>query len=240
MIYIGSKNRHAKEILPITIKGRTPEQWYVEPFVGGANMIDKVDGNRIGADKHFYVIELLKAIRDGWIPPSVVTEEDYQKAKDSDDAKYKAFVGFCASYSGKWFGGYARGKDSKGNPRNYADEQKRHLMKQAAGLRGIDFKSVEYDMLPIPPNSIIYCDPPYAGTTKYATGGFDHAAFWQWCRDKVAEGHRVFVSEYNAPDDWVCVWEKPVCSSLTADTGAKRNVERLFVHTSQSKADGAI
>lgn len=48
MKYMGSKARHAKELLPIILKDRKPGQWYVEPFVGGANMIDKVDGNRIG------------------------------------------------------------------------------------------------------------------------------------------------------------------------------------------------
>ena len=49
MQYMGSKNRIAKHILPIMLAERKPDQWWVEPFVGGANMIDKVEGNRIGA-----------------------------------------------------------------------------------------------------------------------------------------------------------------------------------------------
>ena len=44
MKYMGSKNRIAKHILPIILKDRIENQYYVEPFVGGANMIDKVDG----------------------------------------------------------------------------------------------------------------------------------------------------------------------------------------------------
>jgi len=36
MKYMGSKKRHAKELLPIILKDRQPGQWYVEPFVGGA------------------------------------------------------------------------------------------------------------------------------------------------------------------------------------------------------------
>ena len=47
MKYVGSKNRLSKDILPLILKNRKPGQWYVEPFVGGANLIDKVDGNRI-------------------------------------------------------------------------------------------------------------------------------------------------------------------------------------------------
>ena len=38
MKYMGSKNRIAKYILPIILKDRKEGQWYVEPFVGGANM----------------------------------------------------------------------------------------------------------------------------------------------------------------------------------------------------------
>ena len=34
---MGSKNRIAKFILPIILKERKPEQWYVEPFAGGMN-----------------------------------------------------------------------------------------------------------------------------------------------------------------------------------------------------------
>jgi DNA adenine methylase len=48
MKYMESKNRIAKYILPIMLAERDPEQWWVEPFVGGANMIDKVQGKRMG------------------------------------------------------------------------------------------------------------------------------------------------------------------------------------------------
>ena len=64
MKYMGSKNRIAKYILPIMLAERKPDQWCVEPFVGGANMIDKVQGKRIGADINPYLIDALIAIRD--------------------------------------------------------------------------------------------------------------------------------------------------------------------------------
>ena len=85
----------------------------------------------------------------------------------------------------------------------------------------------DYNNLYIPENSVIYCDPPYENTTKYV-GSFDSSAFWNWCRIKASEGLTVFVSEYNAPDDFECVWSKSVCSSLTKDTGSKVAIERLF------------
>ena len=54
MKYMGSKNRIAKHILPIILKDRKEGQWYVEPFVGGANIRDKVECKRIGSDSKHY------------------------------------------------------------------------------------------------------------------------------------------------------------------------------------------
>lgn len=229
MKYMGSKNRHAKDMLPIILKNRQPNQWYVEPFVGGFNMIDKVDGNRIANDSNFYLIELFKAVQNGWEPPDTVTDEEYSVIKRNKDLYppyLVGFVGFGCSYSGKWFGGYARGNDAKGFPRNYALESKNNILKQK--IDGIIMSNKNYLELEIPENSIIYCDPPYADTTKYKDD-FDHEVFWNWVREKDAEGHTVFVSEYNAPDDFECVWQKTVNNTLTKETGSKQGVERLFV-----------
>jgi len=90
--------------------------------------------------------------------------------------------------------------------------------------------------LKIPKNSIIYCDPPYENTTKYKDS-FDHAEFWRWCRDKAADGHKVFISEYTAPKDFKCVWSKSAKSSLSANGecgGSKSSIEKLFIHESQA------
>ena len=82
MKYMGSKNRIAKHILPIMLKDRKEGQYWVEPFVGGANMIDKVEGNRIGADFNESVIKALKFIRDCSTPKSndEYNNDDYKAA----------------------------------------------------------------------------------------------------------------------------------------------------------------
>ena len=51
MKYLPNKNKIAKYILPIMLKKQECRTW-VEPFVGGANTIDRVNGNRIGNDKN--------------------------------------------------------------------------------------------------------------------------------------------------------------------------------------------
>ena len=231
---MGSKNRIAKYLLPIILKDRKEGQWYVEPFVGGANMIDKVDGNRIGADSNEYNICLFKGIQEGFIPPNLISEDEYKKAQANRDVTpLTAFIGYGCSYAGKWFGGYARGNDVKGSPRNYCLESKNNILKQAIGLKGIEFKHSSYDELEIPSNSIIYCDPPYEGTTKYKDT-FDYPKFWDWCREKSKEGHQVFISEYNAPTDFECIWEMKVNSSLTKDTGSKKATEKLFKYKGEN------
>lgn len=231
MQYMGSKNRHAKEILPIILKDRVEGQYYVEPFVGGANMIDKVDGPRIGNDIHPHLICLLRAAAVGWIPPESVTEEEYRSAKSSMQVTpYVGFVGFLCSFGAKWFNGYARNSKN----RDYVRTGRNAIIKQSPNLSGIDFVCSSYRDMKIPRNSIVYCDPPYEGATKYAND-FDHYDFWNWCRELCIEGHRVFISEYNSPDDFVSVWEKSSSANLSSKRkSSSHRVERLFVHNSQA------
>ena len=62
MKYMGSKASVAKHILPIILKDRIDGQWYVEPFLGGANIIDKVRGNRLGGEINSYIAEMWTAL----------------------------------------------------------------------------------------------------------------------------------------------------------------------------------
>lgn len=234
---MGSKSRIAKEILPIILKDRKPEQWYVEPFVGGCNSLDKVDGNRIASDTNKYIISMWKAVQSGWIPPRRVDREQYNYIKNNKeiDSKLTGWVGIACSYSGKWFGGYAgnypisRIKKNGVLP-NYQDESYNTVIKQVSLLKNVVFYNLSYEELPIPSNSIIYCDPPYANTTKYKDS-FGHKKFWLWCEKMVHDGHTVFVSEYNAPSNWISVWEGNIVSQLSANGragGNKFSVEKLF------------
>jgi DNA adenine methylase len=230
MKYMGSKTRIAKHILPIMLAERKPWQCWVEPFVGGANMIDKVQGKRIGADINPYLIDALIAIRDcvSDLPKTnkEFTEDDYKQLRKSDDYKYKGYAGFAFSYGGKWLGGWRRDKTSI-KQRDYVAESYRNAINQSPLLQGVRLVNESYLDLQIPENSLIYCDPPYEGTTKYKDG-FNHVGFWQWCRNMVSKGYTIFVSEYNAPDDFECVWQKELVSSLTKDTGSKTAIEKLF------------
>ena len=227
MKYMGSKARYAKHILPIILKNRKPGSLYVEPFVGGANTFHLVESPKLGNDSNIYVVAMLSAVANGWEPPSEVSEEEYNNAKTQAHMALKGFIGIGCSYSGKFFGGYARGNNSKGGPRNYARESRDNILKQAPGLREAQFSSMPYWDMTIPDGSTVYCDPPYRGTTQYKDS-FDSDKFWAWAGELSASCD-VFVSEYTAPEEWSEVWSKPVTSSLTKDTGSKLATEKLFV-----------
>ena len=236
MQYMGSKRRIAKHILPIMLQYRIDGQTWVEPFVGGGNMIEKVSGARIGADVNKWAIEGLISIRDhiDELPKSKdeFTKEDYTRLRASDDYKHKGFAGFSYSFGAKWLGGFAQNKRGY----DYVDWAYRSAVRQHDLIQGVEFLVCSYLMLPpIPANSLIYCDPPYNGTTKYATGLFDHDKFWQWCRDMSEAGHTVFISEYSAPDDFECIWSMDVISGLTVTGPQKRNVEKLFVYSQSAQ-----
>jgi len=230
MKYMGSKRRIAKEILPIMLKGRGNRPW-VEPFVGGANVIDKVGGYRIGGDSNPYLIELYKKLQNGYTPPEFISREDFYRVKLNKEEypmEVVALCGILASYNGNWFrayGGYSATKT--GGCRNYYKEGVANLMRQLPSLLGVDFYHCGYNELSIPKDSIIYCDPPYSETADvYKDKKFNHELFWEWCKIKHSEGHRVFISEKSAPDVFRLIWEKEL--QVTHPRQRFKHTEKLF------------
>ena len=117
---MGSKNRIAKYIVPIIQKyiDDTGCKYYLEPFVGGANVTDKIKcDTKIGTDKNKYLIALLKRVQADEPLYDSVPRELYTEARtvlnNGDDTKFADWemgnIGFLASYNGRWFdGGYAK------------------------------------------------------------------------------------------------------------------------------------
>jgi DNA adenine methylase len=232
MVYVGSKERLSKYIIPIlqNIIDDNKIETYIEPFVGGANIIDKIRcKNRLGNDLHIGLIEIYKAVQRGWIPPATITECDYQKAKNGlIPEPLKSYIGFNGSFGSKYFGGFARCFKNDGiTPRDRYFEKTSRFLKQIPLLQSIEFSSGEYFKLEIPDNSLIYCDPPYEGTQGYSVNKFKHNIFWEWVRQQT-ENNFVLVSEFTAPNDFMSIWNKERKCSLDINTGSKSAIENLF------------
>ena len=238
MKYMGSKSRIKKHIVPILqqIIDCNNIEVYIEPFVGGANIIDSIKcNNKIGGDNSEPLIELLKYVRDGGVLPEEVPKELYDDVRSNKDTnKYEKWfvgaIGFLASYNGRYFdGGYAKTVTSKsGSIRNYYDEAKRNILQQAKDLRGIEFKYGEYTQFSDVKNVLIYCDIPYKGKKQYGTSkNFDYKAFWKWA-EEMSENNIVIISEEQAPKNFKCIWEQEV--TRTQDNNKRiKATEKLFV-----------
>lgn len=241
MKYLGSKNRLSKYLAPIIQSYITKDtKGYLEPFVGGANMIDKIEHhNKIGCDIHKELIALLNKAKSNIDDiPNEITEEEYNKVKNNKSEYedwYVGLVGFCATYSARYFEGYARSFKADGvTPRNMSAEAIRNLKKQSPKLKDIKFKNCNF--LDLPKDKIkdyvIYCDIPYKGTKKYKTKEFPYEEFYKWANE-MAKNNIVLISEYNMPKVFKCIWSKETkvqndSNKKSGDENNKR-IEKLFV-----------
>ena len=220
MRYMGGKMRIGKQLAAV-IQTFNPVV-YAEPFCGvfsvGKHIVCK---RRIAEDIHPDLILLLKAVRNGWNPPTNVTEEQYNQLKTAEPSVLRGFVGFGCSFYGKFFGGFAR------DPRmgDFGTLARNNMLKLAPVIQDVTFRCqsyLDYDG----DADVIYCDPPYKGATNYNNGAFDHEEFWEWVRSRK---EIVLVSEYTAPSDFKIIWEKAVTTTMKDKTGKGcARVERLF------------
>ena len=93
--------------------------------------------------------------------------------------------------------------------------------------------------MPIPKESLIYCDIPYKGTNCGKYAGFDHERFFEWAREQ----DNIFISEYSMPDDFIpFTWmDKTILSASNGNSAGGKEViftnERTFYHLSKDQQE---
>lgn len=94
----------------------------------------------------------------------------------------------------------------------------------------IEFHSTDYQAVPIPDNSVIYCDIPYCGTETYhrhKKTEFDYERFYDWA---YSQTQPIFISEYWMPEDrFRCIAEIKRTDTFSATNNQKRVAEKIFV-----------
>ena len=232
MHYFGGKARTTKAICQVLNKEDV--EVYLEPFVGAGWITQGINPKwkRYANDSNEYLIALLNAIQSGWDPPNFISEQLYNEIKDNPskfDSELVGFVAFGCCHSGKFFGGYAR----DGTGRNYALNAKNSLLKKKPKLDGVIFSCLDYEEflsknLIVGKKTLIYADPPYAGTTKYKGSQFDYDHFWDIMRKyRQMSNVKLYISEYNAPSDFSCIWQQKIKTDMHC-TNNKR-VEKLWI-----------
>lgn len=239
MQYMGGKSRLAKEIASVI---RPQGRWW-DPFCGGlsvARELAKMYPKGMVSDICFPLISLYRAVQKGWSPPAEVTKDEYQRAKSLPDSDpLKAFCGFGCSHGGKWFGGfyppttvYCR-THPRGMRQNKIVATRNSLLRNVGTLQDCLFAPLSFfDIEPAQGKfSVIYCDPPYAGTQRYdAVQEFDSMLFWERCLEWTDAGTKVYVSELSSPlpsSMLEVVWERQGYYKRLGAGG--RQDEKLFL-----------
>lgn len=235
-MYLGGKTRIASQVAAIVRANRGGRQVYVEPFLGGGSIAVELAPRFPEvylSDASEDLILMWQAVQDGWVPPGFISEKEYQTLRRSEPSPLRAVAGFGCSFGGKWFAGYARG-----DSRSYAASARRSLLRAAPRISHASIARMDYREAAkfVGPDSVVYCDPPYAGTTGYkAVDAFDDALFWETMREWSATGAAVFVSGYEAPPDFTSVWRATAWVTV-GSTNDRSAVEHLFMLNPRSRS----
>ncbi len=218
---------------------------YVEPMVGGANIIDKVHcEHKIGSNSNDELITLLKYVQsdnDLSIAPEECTFEHYKDVRENRKNKtekyskeYTALIGYCASFGGRYYSG-GFGRDSKGG-RSIYTERLKNLKVQAPALDGIDFRCCDYKTYADYKDCLFYIDPPYKGTKQYDGQKIDYDEFYNFII-QLSKNNIVLVSEYQMPEEnFECIWAKQR-SVLQKSDRVVGDVafEKLFIYNGEDR-----
>lgn len=193
MRYIGGKH-WIKDQLAAAILPHAHGRRLIEPFCGGLSATVALKP-QIAADASEPLIRLIQAIRSGWLPPEEVTEQMYNEVKVGPHDIMWCYVGLCCTWGGKWWGGYVRPHERQRQPTKAAAKR---LVEQVRFTQSTQFFHRSYEQTPVEYGDVVYCDPPYKGTTTGwpGTEPFNHDQFWEWVKWVAGNGVLVFVSEF--------------------------------------------
>lgn len=123
---------------------------------------------------------------------------------------------------------------------SYSDRKK--IIKKRLGVR-FDLQSLEninrlpksipsnmvtsnlsYESILFDDNSVIYCDPPYAGVSKYGDS-FDSDKFKDWCCNLNTP---TYISEYDMGDRFTEIWNKDRQCLMQSGVNSNKVTEKLY------------
>lgn len=234
MRYMGGKGRAAKGVIETIMRHRGGRPHYLEPFLGGAFVFPFVAPHfekAVASDIMPDLILFWQAVQEGWLPPEWIARDEYESLRHAEPSALRAFAGFGCSFGGKWFGGYGVQRVDARHPVDHVSYGSlKSTKRKAPGLRGARIVQCDYRQWRPGPEAVVYCDPPYAGTTAYAgVGAWDAGEFWSLAERWAKRGAAVLVSEYEAPAGWSPVWEAVKRSCLSANSNTGHVTEKVFM-----------
>lgn len=144
------------------------------------NLKDYLWGKKIEKEK----LQLTRALFWGDTGTQLDGLYSYAKSENSISGKYRLFH--------KWRLA-EMGISSHRDHEQLQRLQQLERLQQRERLERLEFSTLDYRLLNIGPEDIVYCDPPYIGTSK-DYGGFDDDAFQSWLAKCPAK--QIYISEY--------------------------------------------
>jgi DNA adenine methylase len=231
MQYMGGKAKIARRVVAAILADTDARDIWYEPFVGGGNVMEHAAPyfrQSVGSDIHPDLIMLWEHVATGNLVPEFVSRERYQELRHAPSSWERGYAGFGASFGGKWFGGYGVSpRDGEVCRASFRSVSRQQGVFMKYGTR---FTCGPFGRFVPPPGSVVYCDPPYAGTTAYAsTGSFDYVSFYATLREWARDRH-VYLSEYAIPADVSAkvIWEREKRNVLERGDNQRITIEKLF------------
>lgn len=206
---------------------------YLEPFVGSGAILSVMapyfESITVG-DAHPDLILMWQAIASGWLPPEACTREERDELRDAPPSAVRGLVGFGTSFGGKWFGSW--GKPRPGQDGGPYGEARRAVLRLRDTFAKATILHADYRLHSPTAGMLVYCDPPYEGTTGYkGVPPFDSAVFWKVAASWARAGAVVVVSEQKAPAGWIPIATRERASSLRMVRGEARRMRTEVLFT---------
>lgn len=254
MVYMGSKRKYCKDIVPIIQKYINDNKitTFIDVFCGGGNLVDKIQCNTVIAnDLSPTLIALHQIAQTDFDKIPTDGNREYWDAAYAEFKKIRSAMAAGESYTPQmplyeigaieWYasfsnGGFPRGYAKNSNGRNYYQEAWRNHKAQSetALYKNIKFICGDYKDVLNKFNSIdlqhtlIYCDSPYKGTKPYAINPkFNYEEYYNWLRE-ISKSIPIFISEQEMPKDFPIIWEKDTTRTCGKDNNFKA-CEKLYL-----------
>lgn len=250
MPYPGGKAR-ARYVIDVLNHPVFDEFVYIEPFVGYASILHKIERKKlqIASDMNENVINVFKYLQSHELYP-IITKPIFDNARQrylgglpisptlaafSSLSTFNGIHWRHATYSGRHI-------NKEGKVFDYAQARHNYYDKLIGNetFRTTTFDTCSYDTYnldqwrklgPI----LAYCDPPYRTSRNKEFYGmvddFDYDRFWNTIRRWSSKDNVfVFVSELQAPNDFVRVASKQITVTMTRKTGiAPTMIDSVFI-----------
>lgn len=224
MAYPGSKQT-ATHVLEILNDTKYDNMDYLEPFVGLGHVLYRIKNKKsiVATDISTNVVDILTTLQTRKSYPIISCtifdslKQDKQISKKElqgysvdimkSFASISTFNGINWRHSGFSYPSRCGRKDSSVTRHNYYNKL---IASDAIEQAKLSVKSYTYHK---PNGSLIFCDPPYAHSTRYnkkfygMSELFDHDKFWETMR-AWSYNNIVYISESSAPSDFEIVASK--------------------------------